>query len=243
MVDIHTHIIPNIDDGAQSVEDSFEIFKEAYSEGFSEIFLTPHYIKGYYETDTYVREVWVKSIQDTLDKLQIPIKVYIGNEIYISEDMDELILKNQVSSLNDSRYVLFELPMNSQIKYLDEIIFKIFNIDKIPIIAHPERYSYVKKDIFIVRKLKEKGVLFQSNYGSILDMYGKDSRKTLEKLLKENLIDFLGSDVHRPNSIYNNIKQSKEKLKKILGEKRLEDLTTINPKKIILNEEIYKLKV
>ena len=81
MVDIHTHIIPNIDDGAQSVEDSFEIFKEAYSEGFSEIFLTPHYIKGYYETDTYVREVWVKSIQDTLDKLQFCHQIFLSKTL------------------------------------------------------------------------------------------------------------------------------------------------------------------
>ena len=118
MVDIHTHIIPKIDDGSKSVEESFEIFREAYKNGFTDIILTPHYIKEYYDTNTNIREFWVKSIQDTLDKLQIPIKVYVGNEIYVSEDMDKLIYNNQVSGLNNSRYVLFELPMNSDIKYL-----------------------------------------------------------------------------------------------------------------------------
>lgn len=238
MVDIHTHIIPNVDDGSKNVEESFQIFKEAHENGFTDIILTPHYIKDYYETNTEIREFWVKSIQDTLDKLQIPIKVYVGNEIYVSEDMDKLIYNKQVSCLNNSRYVLFELPMNSEIKYLEEIIFKIFNLDKIPIIAHPERYSFVKKDISLIKKLHEKGVLFQSNYGSILELYGKDAKKTLERLLKENLISFVASDVHRPKSIYNNIEQSEERIKQIIGEKKLEELTTINPRKIILNETI-----
>lgn len=238
MIDIHTHIIPNIDDGPKSVEESFEMFREAHKRGFTDIILTPHYIKEYYQTDTMVREFWVKSIQDTLNKLQIPINVYVGNEIYISEDMDDLIYEKKVSCLNNSRYVLFELPMNSEIKYLDEMIFRITSLDKVPIIAHPERYSFVKKDISTIKKLHEKGVLFQSNYGSILDLYGKDAKKTLEKLLKENLISFIASDVHRPKTIYSNIEQSKEKIKQIIGEKKLEELTTVNPRKIILNENI-----
>ena len=238
MIDIHSHIIPNIDDGAQSVKETFEIFREAQKKGFTDIILTPHYIKEYYVTNTYIRKFWVKSIQETLNKLQIPIKVYVGNEIYISEDMDKLIYEKQVSCLNDSKYVLFELPMNSEIKYLDEIIFKIFNIDKVPIIAHPERYSFVKKDISIVKRLRENGVLFQGNYGSMLELYGKDAKKTLEKLLKEDLITFMASDVHRPNSIYNTIDQALEKTKQIVGEKKLKELTTINPGKVILNETI-----
>ena len=238
MIDIHSHIIPNIDDGAQSVKETFEIFREAQKKGFTDIILTPHYIKEYYVTNTYIRKFWVKSIQETLNKLQIPIKVYVGNEIYILEDMDKLIYEKQVSCLNDSKYVLFELPMNSEIKYLDEIIFKIFNIDKVPIIAHPERYSFVKKDISIVKRLRENGVLFQGNYGSMLELYGKDAKKTLEKLLKEDLITFMASDVHRPNSIYNTIDQALEKTKQIVGEKKLKELTTINPGKVILNETI-----
>lgn len=238
MLDIHTHIIPNIDDGAKSVEDAFEILKEAYRSGFTDIVLTPHYIKEYYQTDTKTREFWVEAIQDVLEKLQIPIKVYVGNEIYISEDIDKLLYNRHVSCLNNSKYVLFELPMYSEIKYLDDVIFKIFNMDKIPIIAHPERYCYVKKDISLVKKLHKKGVLFQANYGSILEFYGMDAKKTLEKLLKENLISFIASDVHRPKTIYSNIEQSKEKIKQIIGDNKLEELTTINPRKIILNEDI-----
>lgn len=238
MIDIHTHIIPKIDDGSKAIEETFEIFKEAANEGFTDIILTPHYIRGYYETNTNIREFWTKSIQDTLNQLDIPIKVYVGNEVYVCEDIDELIFRNEVSCLNNSRYVLFELPMNSNITYLEEVIFKITNLDKVPIIAHPERYSYVQKDIKLVQKLHEKGVLFQSNYGSILGLYGEGSKKALEKLLKSNCIDFLASDVHFKNSIYPLIKESKKKIKKIIGTEELNKLTTINPRRILLNDYI-----
>lgn len=236
MVDIHTHIIPNVDDGSKSVEDTFTLFKEAEKAGFTDIILTPHYIKEYYETDTEIREFWVKSLQKTLDKLEIPINVYIGNEIYICEDMDKLIFENKVSCLNNSKYVLFELPINSNVKYLDQIIFRIFNLGKIPIIAHPERYSFIQNDIPYAKKLHEKGVLFQSNYGSILGLYGKEAQKTIEKLLRQDLISFMASDVHKPGTIYSAIEESKEKIEKIIGTQKLEKLTIINPKKIILDE-------
>ncbi len=235
MVDIHTHIIPNIDDGSKSIEETFEIFKEAVNAGFTDIILTPHYIKEYYEINTQIREYWVKSIQDALNQLNIPIKVYVGNEIYISEDMDKLIYENIVSPLNNSKYVLFELPMNTNITYLDEIIFKIFNIDKIPIIAHPERYNYFQNNIELVEKLHKKGVLFQSNYGSVLGLYGEEPKKAIEKLLKKRLISFLASDVHKKNTLYSSVEESKKRIKKIIGEEELKKLTITNPMKIINN--------
>ena len=94
-------------------------------------------------------------------------------------------------------------------KNLEEIIFKINNLDKIPIIAHPERYSYVQNNIEIVNNLHKRGVLFQSNYGSILGLYGEGAKKTIEKLLKNDCIDFIASDVH--TKFYLHISKRKQK--------------------------------
>ena len=152
------------------------------------------------------------------------------------ENIDELIYYKKASTLNNSKYVLFELPMNDNIMYLDQVIFKIFNLDMIPVLAHPERYSYIQKDIEYAEKLHEKGVLFQSNYGSFVDIYGKQIKKTVIKLLKNNLIDFLGSDVHRPNTIYPVVEESLTIIEEIAGKQKLNELTITNPKKIILNE-------
>lgn len=238
MIDIHTHIIPGIDDGSKTIEETFELLKEAQKEGFTDIILTPHYIKEYYETNTNIRNYWVNSLQEALNKLNINVNVHIGNEIYVCEDMDKLIFRNEVSCLNNSKYVLFELPMNSNVTYLEEIIFKLSNLDKIPIIAHPERYSFVEQDINFIKKLHEKGVLFQANYGSILGLYGEHAKKTVIKLLKENLIDFVATDVHMPNTIYPAVSESIKRIEKIIGKERLNKITTINPQKVILNENI-----
>ena len=238
MIDIHTHIIPNIDDGSKSVEETFTLLKEAVKEGFTDVILTPHYIKEYYETNTTIRKYWVDSINETLIKLKLPIKVHIGNEIYVCEDMDELIYYKKVSTLNDSKYVLFELPMNTSIKYLDEIIFKIFNLDLVPILAHPERYRYIQINIDLAKKIREKGVLFQCNYGSILGLYGEHAKKAVIKLLKDNLVDFVATDVHAPNSIYSSVNEGLKKIERIIGKGQLEQMTTINPKKVILNEDL-----
>lgn len=238
MIDIHSHIIPNVDDGSKSVEETFDLLKEAVDAGFTDVILTPHYIKEYYETNTNIRKYWVDSLNKILDKLNIKINVYIGNEIYLCEDMDELIYHEKVSTLSNSKYVLFELPMNTPIKYLDEMLFKISNLDKVPILAHPERYSYLQKDVNELKRLHEKGLLFQCNYGSILGLYGEHAKKTMIKLLKEDCVDFLGSDVHLKQSIYPIVNDSIKKINKIIGKEKLKELTTENPKKIIIDEEL-----
>ena len=107
-----------------------------------------------------------------------------------------------------------------------------------PILAHPERYQYVQNDITVCERLIDKGVLFQMNFGSIIGVYGKDVKKTAIKLLKNNYIHFLGSDVHRKESIYTKIESAKKKIIKIIGKEKFDILTIENPNHIINNIEI-----
>ena len=106
-----------------------------------------------------------------------------------------------------------------------------------PIIAHPERYKCVQKDPDIVEEYIEKGCLIQCNYGSIVNLYGREAEKTIKTLLKKNQVHFLGSDVHRENGTYLIILDAIKKIRKIIGENKINELTTINPKKILQNEE------
>ena len=200
------------------------------------------YIQGYYETDTKIREYWVNAINDTLKKIDIPINVYVGNEIYVTENMDEMLYHHEVSTLNNSRYALFELPMKSSIKYMDEIVFKIFNLGYVPVLAHPERYQYIQKNIEIAEQLYRKGVLLQANYGSVLGLYGDQAKKTLIKKKKKDYIDVIASDVHKRETIYQVVEESKNKMRKIVGAERLEKLTSQNPKNIIQNQEVETIR-
>ena len=236
MIDIHTHILPNIDDGSASMEESINLIKEAEQAGFTGIISTSHYLQNYYESDEEERRRILAELANQVKvadaEAEIP-KLYLGSEIYISTDIVELLEEGKASTINGTNYVLFELPMNSKPLFAKEVVYKLIENGYKPIIAHPERYSYVKEDIEFVRELKSMGALFQSNYGSVIGMYGGSAKKTLKKLLKEDLISFLGSDVHAVGQIYTKVPKILRKLEKWISPEKLQELTTLNAEKVL----------
>ena len=203
MTDIHSHILFDVDDGSRNVEESIELLKKMKEIGFDNVILTPHYIQGSeYNCENKEKKVKFKKIKSGLEKQGIDINIYLGNEIFINDSIYELIKNNIIHTLNNTRYVLVELPFHNQIMNLEDIIYELKIKGLIPIIAHPERYSYFQKNYKEVDRLKEEGFLFQGNYASILGYYGKESQKLLKYMLKKQYIDYLGTDIHRTNKSY-----------------------------------------
>ena len=130
------------------------------------------------------------------------------------------IKEDVISTLNNSKYVLVELPFHNPILNLDDIIYELKYNNLIPIIAHPERYTYFQKNYKEVDKLREEGVLFQGNYLSIIGGYGSLSKKLFKYMLKNKYIDFLGTDIHSLNnlSVIDNYDKIIKKIKKVCGE-------------------------
>ena len=114
MIDFHTHILPNVDDGSKSVEETFNLIKEAKSVGFDSIISTSHYIENYYEVGVEERSEWINALSEATKKEDIDVNLYLGNEIYIDEEIEDLLKKNIISSLNDTKYLLIELPMSGE---------------------------------------------------------------------------------------------------------------------------------
>jgi len=238
MIDIHSHILPNIDDGSRSIEETFNLIKEAKSVGFDAIVSTSHYMEGYYETNVPEREVWRKAIYENLQAKNIDIDLFLGNEIYMSENIIKLLEERKASTINDTSYVLFELPLNVEPLNLYDIIYEMQQYKLVPILAHPERYSFVQKEPELVYDLVEKGVLMQANYGSIIGQYGKKAEMTVRKFFEGNMIHMLGTDVHRQNTIYPKIPQILSELNTLIGEEKLNELTTTNPILVLHNKRI-----
>lgn len=234
MIDFHSHIIPNIDDGSQSIEDTICMLEEAKKVGFTDIISTSHYIEDYYEVDEKKRKEYIDNIQKEVEG----INIIIGSEIYVTHNIVNLINEKKASTINNTRYVLFELPMNSNVLYLKNVIFSLLENKFIPIIAHPERYSFIQKNPNWLIEYIEMGVLFQANFGSIYGIYGKECQKTVQLLLKNNMIHFLGSDVHRKNSIYPKMPDILRKIEKVISKEKVYKLTTINPKLVLNNKKI-----
>lgn len=237
MIDIHSHIIPNVDDGARSVEETFNILKEAQEAGFTDVILTSHFLLNYYETNAQELIFWKEKLQEVLKKQGTKINLHSGMEIYITNQMEELLENKKILTLANSRYMLIELPLATNVKYFDYVVYYLEAKGIKPIIAHPERYKCVQKDPDIVEEYIEKGCLIQCNYRSIVNLYGREAEKTIKTLLKKNQVHFLGSDVHRENGTYLIILDAIKKIRKIIGENKINEITTINPKKILQNEE------
>lgn len=237
MIDFHSHILPGIDDGSRNLEQSIAMVNEAKEAGFTKIISTSHYMENYYECKERDRRQLLKKVQENVQGIEL----ILGNEIYITNNIIELLQNGQASSINGTKYVLFEFPLITTRPMNDkEVIYRLVENGYIPIIAHPERYPFIQENPDYLFELEEMGALFQANYGSIIGMYGLKAKKTLKILLKNNLISFLGSDVHRPEQVYNKMPKIIKKLKKIISNEEFEEFTEINPEKVLKNENIIK---
>ena len=237
MIDVHSHIIPGVDDGSKSVEDTYNMILEAKNAGFTDIFATSHYMTHYYEPKGEELILWTKKIQELLIAKDININIHSGMEVYVSNSLDELIKNKKILKLENSKYLLMELPINSPINNLDHILFILEALSIKLILAHPERYVYVQDNPKLIDEYIEKGILLQCNYGSIIGQYGLKSKQIMKKMLKKGQVHFLGSDCHRPNGIYKNIPQAVDKIKSIIGEEEFDKISTKNPMKILENRE------
>ena len=235
MIDLHTHILYGADDGAKTLKMSMDLLEEAERVGFTKIILTSHYIEGYFTTDVETRQKTIAEIDNTKN---VDIELYIGNEVFLSEDLMQLLEDKKVVTLNNTKYVLFELPFNNRPINLMDIIFRLQSKNFVPILAHPERYSYFYKTPDIYEELVEKGVLLQVNFGSFGGQYGRRAKLMAEKLLQANLVHFLATDVHRPDSVYPEIPNLLRNLNRLVGEEKIKQLTTTNPELVLQNKDI-----
>lgn len=238
MIDFHTHIVYGVDDGSETLENSLNILRYAENAGFHSVVLTPHYMKEHYEYQADEIQDRINILRKKCQEENIDVNLYQANEIYITNSMVDLLNNDIASTINCSRYVLFELPMNEEPMNLLEVIYKLVENNKIPIIAHPERYSFVQENPNKLLELIEMGVLFQANYGSIIGQYGKDVQKTVKLLIKNNFISFLGTDVHKSGTIYTKMDEVYEELEKIISEDMIEDLVENNAYLVLDDKEV-----
>ena len=238
MIDIHCHLLNGVDDGSRDVIESLTSLKLAEEAGFTDIILTPHYIQDYYENDFETIKPQVKELQGKLYDNNVLVKLHQGNEVYISDDIGELIKNGVVSKLARSRYLLFELPQKSRILTLKNLVEDIKAAGCVPILAHPERYMFVQKNPNELIPLINQGVLMQSNYGSIIGQYGKEAQKTIVKMLKNNMVHLLGTDTHRSGFIYGHFGRVEREFLKYISEEKMLELTTTNAENILENNPI-----
>ncbi|MCH4890314.1 hypothetical protein EZV73_22215 [Acidaminobacter sp. JC074] len=238
MIDLHSHIIFDVDDGSGSLDESMAIIKRAYRHGITKMFTTSHYIDGSMTAEKEEVLVKLDVLKEKLEEEKIPVDLFPGHEIFLDNQVVDYIESEKALSLNGSKYILVELPMLNELNNLEDILFEIHIKGYVPIIAHPERYVYVQRDTDCVKKWIESGALLQLNLPSLYGKYGPLVEKTAKSLLKRQMIHFVGSDVHNIKSRALSIEKPLGIIDEILGKEKLYQITDENPLKVINNEII-----
>jgi protein-tyrosine phosphatase len=197
MIDIHCHILPNVDDGADSLEASFNMARQAAEEGIRSIIATPHHNNGHYNNTKQQILKHTVNLNEALKEAHIPITVLPGQETRIYGELLEDYEKGEILTLNDGgKYVFVELPSNHVPRYTEKLLFDIQMIGLTPIIVHPERNAELIERPDHLYQLVKKGTLTQVTASSVSGYFGKKIRRFSHQLIEANLTHFISSDAH-----------------------------------------------
>jgi len=199
-VDMHSHLIPAIDDGSNSLSDSLAMIQKFEVLGYQKLITTPHVMSDFYKNDPESILGGLKKLDQFLQENQVNVTVEAAAEYYLDEHLQELVEKEELLTFGD-KHVLFELPFIAEPPNLRQVIFEMQTRGYKPILAHPERYGFWYKDFDRYRELHDQGVLLQLNMLSLIGHYSPQTQKVAEQLIDEQLITFLGSDCHNSHHL------------------------------------------
>lgn len=196
IIDLHCHVLPGIDDGAKDLETALEMCRIAQLDGISSIIATPHYIYGSMDNASHIVQYSVAELNARLKEHDIDFSIYPGCEAFICPELPELVSSGQVCTLNNTRYILVELPMNSMPEYTTDVLYRLKLDGFIPVIAHPERNAVIRSNPELLVDLINRGMMTQVNSSSITGLFGSKIKDTALHLLSRNMMHFLASDAH-----------------------------------------------
>jgi tyrosine-protein phosphatase YwqE len=202
VVDIHSHLIPSLDDGATDIDNAIELINGLSLLGYRKLITTPH-VSDIFKNSKKDILANYSLLKEELIKRDIKIDIEIGAEYYIDDYFRELLDTQKLLSFGDKNYLLFEFSYFTAPWDIEELIYDMILKGYTPILAHPERYIYWHNSFHRYTELKEMGVFFQLNLNSLNGYYNNNIRDCSEKLIKNSYINFVGSDTHNIKHIEN----------------------------------------
>jgi protein-tyrosine phosphatase len=201
MIDIHCHLLPNIDDGAKDTEEALQMARLASADGITDIIVTPHMQNGYYHTNPENILLRVEKLQKFINEHEISLTLHPGAEVHIHPQLIENLEDQKLLTLgHPNKYLLVEFPYVSIPDYSYTVVRELVYEKKIPVLAHPERTFFAKKDLQAIREWIELGGLIQINVGSLLGHSGKSIQRFTQVLIKNKMVHVVASDAHNSRS-------------------------------------------
>ncbi len=240
MIDIHSHVLPGVDDGSESMEMSLDMLAMAADSGVRTLVATPH-CNIPWEFDNYrspeLEELFL-SLQREAAREEIPVRLIRGMEIYATPELPELLREQRVWTLNGGRCFLTEFSFREDPDFCSDILRRCRALGYRPVIAHPERYYFLQDDPQLAYEWCTAGYALQLNKGSILGRFGPEVRETAELLLRHGLAACVASDAHRPYERSTHMREVWDVLSRDFGEDYARLLLEENPARILGGREL-----
>lgn len=201
-VDVHAHVLPSLDDGPDTVEESLRIIEGLVAQGVQKIIATPHVMGNYYRNTPELIEKQAQLMRQVIRQREIPVTLEVAAEYYLDEYlMEQLRQEKPLITFGKAKYLLFETPFIQEPPELDECIKLMIKQGYRPVLAHPERYLYLQRSFDLTREIHRRGVLFQININSFTGYYSRQTQLFAEVMTDFHIVDFLASDIHRLNQL------------------------------------------
>ncbi len=234
MIDIHCHIVPNVDDGSRNMEMSLDMVSAAYDSGVRSMIATPHCYRGLYENyaGKRMQDAW-EELHQAVRSAGIPVHLYQGMEIMATDDLPEQLRVGKVWTLNGTRYFLVEFNFNEDPAYCKKILRSCIEAGYKPVIAHPERYYFIQDERLPVYEWYLMGCAIQLNKDSVLGRNGIAAHETALSLLRHNLVSCIASDAHHTQVRTTDLDEVREYIIREFGEEYAYMLLEENPDRIL----------
>ncbi|WP_254846428.1 tyrosine-protein phosphatase [Hymenobacter sp. CRA2] len=194
---MHSHLLPGLDDGAETVEQSVELLRKLQSFGYRKLIMTPHIMGDFYRNTPAGIRGALAQVQAAATAAGIEVELACAAEYYLDEALvRRLETGEELLSFGEKRYVLFETSYINEPFNLQEVVFGLQSAGYQPVLAHPERYTYLYGRFPDLEKIKANGALLQLNLNSLVGYYSSGAKRVAEKLIDSGMVDFVGTDTH-----------------------------------------------
>lgn len=243
MIDIHSHVLPGLDDGSKDMYETVEMLTMAAESGVTDMIATPHCnIQGTFEN--YYNNHYIQTfreVQKAINELEIPIRLYPGAEVFVTEDLPELMSGGKILTLNGGHYMLLEFAFDDTLEFANDMLEKVSAMGIRPVIAHPERYVFLQQRPRTAYEWCEKGYVLQCNKGSFTGRFGKRCAVVAYEMLGQNLVSVIASDAHSSSRRTPVLMDTYEELLDGFATDYLDILFEENPRRILQDKPVIKL--
>lgn len=235
LIDIHSHLLAGVDDGAKNCEESLKILQISYKEGIRHIILTPHFHISRKSASYAHIEMAIEELKREIAKKQIDISLYHGNELYYGHELISMLENKKASTLNDTRSILVEFNPIEEYSYIKDAFATLVYNDYLPILAHAERYECLFNKKERIDDLKRCGIRLQLNAAAVLGNDGREYKKRTKYILEKEFADFIASDTHDSEKRKPCLKECADLIEKKYGREYRDLLFSENPRELIEN--------